>query len=214
MCSLTCDAGIALAAPHRDIYSGLWGYNSVLSCIAIGGVFYGLTWQSHTLALTCGKPEQYDYKPSLDALESRYLKNVCNVFLSSIFLCIHDFSNIKTNVCGKFESFFRRQNVITCRCLLVCHALLSFDIPSQLGLPACTWPFCLSTLIFLLLSSENPAICRLPLSAVSYPEENRCYLKRLKVSEKDQRSSQEGASMEIERPNVQLEVGNGHNDSV
>ncbi|KAM4527873.1 urea transporter 1-like [Odontesthes bonariensis] len=145
--------GIALAAPQRDIYSGLWGYNSVLSCIAIGGVFYGLTWQSHTLALTCA------------------------------FFCAY-----MTSATSK--------------------------LMSVLGLPACTWPFCLSTLIFLLLSSENPAICRLPLSAVSYPEENRCYLKRLKVSEKAQRSSQEGPSMEIERPNVHLEVGNGPSDSV
>ncbi|XP_017163460.1 urea transporter 2-like isoform X2 [Poecilia reticulata] len=54
---------------------------------------------------------------------------------------------------------------------------------SVLALPACTWPFCLSTLTFLLLSSENPAICRPPLSAVSYPEENRHYLRQLKMSE-------------------------------
>lgn len=50
-----CGAGLALAAPHRDIYSGLWGYNSALSCIAIGGVFYVITWQTHILALICGK---------------------------------------------------------------------------------------------------------------------------------------------------------------
>uniref|UniRef100_A0A3B5AFJ4 Urea transporter n=1 Tax=Stegastes partitus TaxID=144197 RepID=A0A3B5AFJ4_9TELE len=67
-------AGLALAAPNGDIYSGLWGYNSALSCIAIGGVFYVITWQTHLL----------------------------------------------------------------------------------LALPACTWPFCLSTLIFLLISSEIP----------------------------------------------------------
>lgn len=50
-----CAAGFALAAPHRDIYSGLWGYNSALSCIAVGGVFYVLTWETHILALMCGK---------------------------------------------------------------------------------------------------------------------------------------------------------------
>lgn len=48
-------AGLALAAPFGDIYFGLWGYNCVLACIAIGGMFYGLTWQVHLLALTCGK---------------------------------------------------------------------------------------------------------------------------------------------------------------
>ncbi|CAG5867789.1 unnamed protein product, partial [Menidia menidia] len=29
--------GLALAAPQRELYSGLWGFNSALSCIAIGG---------------------------------------------------------------------------------------------------------------------------------------------------------------------------------
>ena len=48
-------AGLALAAPFGDIYFGLWGYNSVLACIAVGGMFYALTWQVHLLALTCGR---------------------------------------------------------------------------------------------------------------------------------------------------------------
>ncbi|KAF6729119.1 Urea transporter 2 [Oryzias melastigma] len=64
---------------------------------------------------------------------------------------------------------------------------------SVLSLPACTWPFCLSTLIFLLLSSERPALRRLPLAAVSYPEENRRYLRRLKAWGKAQSSIQEAA---------------------
>ena len=52
---LLLHAGLALAAPFGDIYFGLWGYNSVLACIAIGGMFYALTWQVHLLALTCGR---------------------------------------------------------------------------------------------------------------------------------------------------------------
>lgn len=56
-------AGFALAAPHKDIYSGLWGYNSALSCIAIGGVFYVITWQTHLLALICGKINKCDHFP-------------------------------------------------------------------------------------------------------------------------------------------------------
>lgn len=48
-------AGLALAAPFGDIYFGLWGYNCVLACIAIGGMFYALTWQVHLLALVCGE---------------------------------------------------------------------------------------------------------------------------------------------------------------
>lgn len=47
-------AGLALAAPFEDIYFGLWGYNCVLACIAIGGMFYALTWQVHLLAIVCG----------------------------------------------------------------------------------------------------------------------------------------------------------------
>ncbi|XP_041666939.1 urea transporter 1-like isoform X2 [Cheilinus undulatus] len=69
---------------------------------------------------------------------------------------------------------------------------------SMLALPACTWPFCLSTLIFLLISSEIPAICRLPLSVVSYPEENRHYQKQLKALEKAQGCQQRGGQEEAE----------------
>lgn len=47
--------GLALAAPFEAIYFGLWGYNCVLACIAIGGMFYALTWQVHLLAITCGE---------------------------------------------------------------------------------------------------------------------------------------------------------------
>uniref|UniRef100_A0A8C9YNX7 Urea transporter n=1 Tax=Sander lucioperca TaxID=283035 RepID=A0A8C9YNX7_SANLU len=138
-----------LSAPHKDIYSGLWGYNSALSCIAIGGVFYVLTWQTH----------------------------------------------------------------------LLCHARFSYDISFQLALPACTWPFCLSTLIFLLISSEIPAICRLPLSVVSYPEKNRRYQRQLKASEKVQHSQQQHSQEEAMlkengRPNVQLAVDRGGSEPV
>ncbi|XP_069025783.1 urea transporter 1-like isoform X2 [Embiotoca jacksoni] len=143
--------GFALAAPHRDIYSGLWGYNSALSCIAIGGVFYVLTWQTHLLAIIC-------------ALFSAYMTSATSKLMS------------------------------------------------VLALPACTWPFCLSTLIFLLISSEIPAICRLPLPVVSYPEENRRYRRQLKASEKAQHSQQSGSQEEAPLkesggPNVQLVVG-------
>ncbi|PWA26614.1 hypothetical protein CCH79_00001040 [Gambusia affinis] len=143
-------SGLALAAPHEEVYSGLWGYNSALSCIAIGGVFYGLTWQTHILSLICGKTENYVCYSSSE-VENRIIKGVLMSF-SALF------------------------------CAYVTSA--TSKLMSVLALPACTWPFCLSTLIFLLLSSENPAICRLPLSAVSYPEQNRHYLRQLRMSEK------------------------------
>ncbi|XP_069736468.1 urea transporter 2-like isoform X1 [Phaenicophaeus curvirostris] len=46
-------AALSLATPFSKIYSGLWGYNSSLSCIAIGGMFYAFTWQTHLLAIAC-----------------------------------------------------------------------------------------------------------------------------------------------------------------
>ncbi|XP_008280983.1 urea transporter 1-like [Stegastes partitus] len=150
--------GLALAAPNGDIYSGLWGYNSALSCIAIGGVFYVITWQTHLLALIC-------------ALFCAYMTSA------------------------------------------------TLKLMSVLALPACTWPFCLSTLIFLLISSEIPAICRLPLSVVSYPEENRRYRRQLKALEKAQRSQQSGSQEEARpkengRPTVHLQVERGCSESV
>ncbi|KAM9338442.1 urea transporter 2-like [Symphorus nematophorus] len=152
-------SGLALAAPHKDIYSGLWGYNSALSCIAIGGVFYVLTWQTHLLALIC-------------ALFCAYMTAAISKLMS------------------------------------------------VLALPACTWPFCLSTLIFLLISSEIPAICRLPLSVVSYPEENRRYQRQLKAAEKAQQHSQQCSSQdeawlkESRGPHVQLVVEKDYSQSV
>ncbi|XP_030846550.1 urea transporter 2-like [Strongylocentrotus purpuratus] len=43
--------GLALAATPAEIYDGSWGYNSALTCGAIGGVFYVLNWSSHLMAL-------------------------------------------------------------------------------------------------------------------------------------------------------------------
>lgn len=77
--SLKFGAGLALAAPHEEVYSGLWGYNSALSCIAIGGVFYGLTWQTHILSLICGKTENYVCYSSSE-VENRIIKGVLMSF--------------------------------------------------------------------------------------------------------------------------------------
>ncbi|XP_041479001.1 urea transporter 1-like [Lytechinus variegatus] len=43
--------GLALAATPADVYNGSWGYNSALTCGAVGGVFYVLNWSSHLMAL-------------------------------------------------------------------------------------------------------------------------------------------------------------------
>ncbi|XP_060029794.1 urea transporter 2 isoform X2 [Erinaceus europaeus] len=107
-------AALTIATPLDPIYFGLCGYNSTLACIAIGGMFYVLTWQAHLLAIACALFAAY-----LGAA----LANTLSVF----------------------------------------------------GLPPCTWPFCLSALTFLLLTTNNPALYRLPLSKVTYPEANRIY---------------------------------------
>ncbi|XP_034630622.1 urea transporter 2 isoform X4 [Trachemys scripta elegans] len=107
-------AGLTAAAPFAEIYSGFWGYNSVLSCIAIGGMFYAPTWQTHLLAVACA---------FFGAYLGAALANSLSVF----------------------------------------------------GLPACTWPFCFSAFLFLLLTTDNSAIYKLPLCKVTYPEANRVY---------------------------------------
>ncbi|XP_072353239.1 urea transporter 2 isoform X3 [Scyliorhinus torazame] len=115
-------AGLSLASPFQKIYDGLWGYNCVLACSAVGGMFYALTWQTHLLAIIC--------------------------------------------------SFF---------CAYLGEALM--NIMSVVGLPACTWPFCLSTIIFLLMTTNNKAICKLRLSEVTYPEKNMRIYQEMKKFE-------------------------------
>ncbi|XP_062874379.1 urea transporter 2 [Trichomycterus rosablanca] len=112
-------SGLALAAPFENIYFGLWGYNCVLACIAIGGMFYALTWQVHLLSVACA------------------------------FFCAYLGSAIG-NVMATF------------------------------GLPACTWPFCLSALTFLLITTETKTIHKLPLAKVTYPEKNLLYFRKMK----------------------------------
>ncbi|XP_009576079.1 PREDICTED: urea transporter 2 [Fulmarus glacialis] len=112
-------AALSLATPFSKIYSGLWGYNSSLSCVAIGGMFYAFTWQTHLLAIAC-------------ALFSAYLGATVTNMLS------------------------------------------------VLGVPSGTWSFCLSALTFLLITTNNSAIYKLPLSKVTYPEANRAYYLKMK----------------------------------
>ncbi|NXN20177.1 UT2 protein, partial [Indicator maculatus] len=110
-------AALSIATPFDSIYAGLHNYNCTLACIAIGGMFYALTWQTHLLSLACEVPKSH---------------------------------------------------------LSVC------PLPSQLGLPLCTWPFCFSALLFLLINPDNPAIYKIPLCKVTYPEANRIFYLRMK----------------------------------
>lgn len=58
----------------------------------------------------------------------------------------------------------------------------------QFGLPACTWPFCLSALTFLLLTTETNKIFKLPLVKVSYPEKNLGFYWKIKRQEKAEKA--------------------------
>ncbi|KFQ40371.1 Urea transporter 2, partial [Mesitornis unicolor] len=112
-------AALSIASPFDSIYLGLHNYNCALACIAIGGMFYALTWQTHVLSLACALFCAYSGAALANAL-------------------------------------------------------------SVLGLPLCTWSFCFSALLFLLINSDNPAIYKIPLSKVTYPEANRLYYLRMK----------------------------------
>ncbi|XP_062418241.1 urea transporter 2 [Pungitius pungitius] len=138
-------SGLALAAPFGDIYFGLWGYNCVLACIAIGGMFYALTWQVHLLAIACA------------------------------FFCAYLGSAIA-------------------------------NIMSTFGLPSCTWPFCLSALTFLLLTTGISRIYKLPLAKVTYPEKNLRYYWKLKKQEKIQMADKERMESEEEQKHVKEEM--------
>lgn len=100
-------AGLALAAPFGDIYFGLWGYNCVLACIAIGGMFYALTWQVHLLALTCGEwTRSRESNLQLDPISGNLTNNCACLSLSSLFLRIPRLSNLQYYVHGESVAHF------------------------------------------------------------------------------------------------------------
>ncbi|KAH1169006.1 hypothetical protein KIL84_013596, partial [Mauremys mutica] len=138
-------AALTIAMPFDRIYFGLGSYNCVLACIAIGGMYYALTWQTHLLALAC-------------ALFCAY----AGAALANI-LCV-------------------------------------------IGLPACTWPFCFSALLFLLLTTNNSAIYKLPLCKVTYPEANRVYYLRMKREQKPTDGVMEEPSIVLEADECQGDI--------
>ncbi|XP_034566073.1 urea transporter 2-like [Notolabrus celidotus] len=139
------------------------------------------------------------------------------LLLSSPAICFHALLGSAAGMLsGVFYVLTWQTHILAVTCALFCAYMTAAisKLMSVLALPACTWPFCLSTLIFLLISSEIRAICRLPLSVVSYPEENRRYQRRLEASEKAQQSQQSGGQEEAQKKenggmSVQLEVEKG-----
>lgn len=67
----------------------------------------------------------------------------------------------------------------------------------QFGLPACTWPFCLSALTFLLLTTETNKIFKLPLAKVNYPEKNLGFYWKMKRQEKAEKERLEKEKQRI-----------------
>ncbi|KFO64642.1 Urea transporter 2, partial [Corvus brachyrhynchos] len=139
-------AALSIASPFDSIYLGLHNYNCALACIAVGGMFYALTWQTHLLSLACALFCAYSGAALANAL-------------------------------------------------------------SVLGLPVCTWPFCLSALLFLLLSSENPAIYRMPLCKVTHPEANRIYY--LKMKRRASESRREEQKRKEQKPSDSSKISTG-----
>ncbi|KAM4707196.1 urea transporter 2-like [Discoglossus pictus] len=117
-------AGLSLAAPFDELYLGLWGYNPGLTCMAVGGMFYALTWQSHLLAIA-----------------------------SALF-------------CAYLEAALG-------------------NVMSVFGLPSCTFAFCLSSAIIVLIKTNNPEIYKMPLYKVTYPEANRIYFLKQKKERRE-----------------------------
>lgn len=82
------------------------------------------------------------------------------------------------------------------------HRLLHF----QFGLPACTWPFCLSALTFLHLTTETKKIFKLPLAKVTYPEKNLGFFWNMKKEERQERAQQEKEELERQQQAAEQEM--------
>ncbi|AKU92433.1 urea transporter [Vulgatibacter incomptus] len=102
--------GLALGGDGVAVYHGLWGYNSVLSSAALGGVFLVLRFRTAIYAVACAAATA------------------------------------------------------------VLYAAMVF-VGSRFGVPALTLPFCIATVVFLLVPWATTSIRRVPLAEVSTPEE-------------------------------------------
>lgn len=76
----------------------------------------------------------------------------------------------------------------------------------QFGLPACTWPFCLSALTFLHLTTETKKIFKLPLAKVTYPEKNLGFFWNMKKQEKKEKAEREKEEKERQRKAIECEI--------
>lgn len=73
-------------------------------------------------------------------------------------------------------------------------------------MPACTWPFCLSALTFLLLTTGTKRIFKLPLAKVTYPEKNLGFFWKLKKQEKNEKAEKERKEKEDQQKAIADQV--------
>lgn len=73
-------------------------------------------------------------------------------------------------------------------------------------MPACTWPFCLSALTFLLLTTGTNRIFKLPLAKVTYPEKNLGFFWKLKKQEKNEKAEKERKEKEDQQKAIEDQV--------
>lgn len=104
--------GVALGANAVDVYHGLWGFNSFITAVAIGGVFIAPTPRSLCYALTAAAAAAIAY-------------------------------GALATVLGRF------------------------------GAPPLTLPFCLTTLVFLLIKDATPLFSTVPLSDTTTADAHR-----------------------------------------
>lgn len=115
-----------------------------------------------------------------------YLKDL---FFSAAFFCAYlgsAIANIMSRVSTQKTLHYNFPSV----CISFCIHIFQF------GLPACTWPFCLSALTFLLLTTGTKRIFKLPLAKVTYPEKNLAFYWRMKKEEKAEKTEKEKKTIE------------------
>ena len=103
--------GMFFGASKADIFLGLWGYNSVLACIAVGGMFFVMSARTFMLATACA------------------------------FLCA-----------------------------VLQGAMMVLLAPS--GVATLTMPFCLGTIVFVLVQRTLPDFIPVQLQSLTTPEEH------------------------------------------
>ncbi|XP_010124055.1 PREDICTED: urea transporter 2-like [Chlamydotis macqueenii] len=129
----------------------------------------------------------------------------------SIYLGLHNYNCALacTAIGGMFYALTWQTHLLSLACALFCAysgAALANAL-SVLGLPLCTWPFCFSALLFLLINSENPAIYKIPLCKVTFPEANRLYY--LRMMRRASESRREEQKRKEQKPSSDSKISTG-----